>query len=283
MNPCPVIVLANWFEFRKAERIAQPCVQSRMLLWAVHGKGRVRVNGQWYRLEPEDYLFLPWGREMLYEADPEQTFRVGGIHLIPDYHLSKNIDFSVAHDPDDPLAQSPWRTDWDWSELVGIQQGSLVQTPTLRLLAHYIVGRFIGESVAEKPMRALATLLLEELIVAHTKVDYLVSIPVALRKIQDYVKANLQKTLTIPELARVAECSPASLHRLFKQFSASTPSAWVTATRITKAKQLLCSTTLPIYVIAAQIGIVDPFHFSKLFKRVVGQSPQVFRRQTRLL
>ena len=242
------------------------------------------VNGQWIALEVDDFVFLPWGREMVYEADTEQPFRVGGVHLIPHHDPDSKIEFAVSHGLSDALAQSERRSDWHWAELEGIKRGSLTHALPLRLLSHYIIERFISSAVTEPPMRHLAQLLVEEMSAAiHQRTTASARIPEPLHQLLEYINAHLEQPLTVTVLANVASCSPASIHRLFNRFVATSPSRWITERRVAEAKRLLRSSSRPIHQIASQVGIIDPFHFSKLFKRVAGQSPQAFRRQSQLL
>ncbi len=283
-HPDPVIVLANWFQFGAGERIINPCVESRMLLWVVSGSGRVRVNDRWISLEADDFVFLSWGHEIDYDASAELPFRVGGIHLIPHHDRLRAVKFAVSHSSSDALARSERRADWHWPEFEGIKRGSLAHAQPLRFLSHYIVERFISSVPAESAMRQLAQLLLEEISAAIRQQTFApTNLPERLRKMLEYSRSHLEQPLTVAVLAGVADCSPASVHRLFKRHMATSPSRWITELRVSRAKHLLRSSSCPVYQIAAQVGIVDPFHFSKLFKRVVGQSPQVFRHQGRLL
>jgi two-component system response regulator YesN len=45
------------------------------------------------------------------------------------------------------------------------------------------------------------------------------------------------------------------------------------------ASERLLSTDFTLNLIADQLGYVDRFHFSKVFKRIKGLSPDLFRRQ----
>ncbi len=51
-----------------------------------------------------------------------------------------------------------------------------------------------------------------------------------------------------------------------------------TAARIGRAKSLLLSTALTAVDIAGRVGFADPYHFSRVFRRVVGTTPGRFRR-----
>ncbi len=50
------------------------------------------------------------------------------------------------------------------------------------------------------------------------------------------------------------------------------------STRIERAKSLLLSTSLTAASIAERSGFVDPFHFNRVFRRLVGTTPGRFRR-----
>ena len=47
---------------------------------------------------------------------------------------------------------------------------------------------------------------------------------------------------------------------------------------VLEARRLMRHTPLPLKAIAAELGYADPFHLSKIFKRVTGLSPRAYRR-----
>jgi AraC-like DNA-binding protein len=53
--------------------------------------------------------------------------------------------------------------------------------------------------------------------------------------------------------------------------------AHVRAQRLTRAHDLLCTTTLPVAAIAAAVGLPDAAHFSRLFRRTYGHTPRDLR------
>ena len=81
-----VILWANWFQFAAGERALNPHVLSRMLLWCQEGKGRVRVNGVWHNLNPDDFLFLPCNTKS--STSPIRASRSGS---------PESISFPIIH------------------------------------------------------------------------------------------------------------------------------------------------------------------------------------------
>ncbi|RME70993.1 MAG: AraC family transcriptional regulator, partial [Verrucomicrobia bacterium] len=49
--------------------------------------------------------------------------------------------------------------------------------------------------------------------------------------------------------------------------------------KVQRACELLATTTLSIAEIAEQLGFDDPYYFSRLFRKIMGMAPRVYRRQ----
>lgn len=57
---------------------------------------------------------------------------------------------------------------------------------------------------------------------------------------------------------------------------------FVTATRITAAKELMASTDLKVYEISDKIGFDSAFYFSKVFKKLEGVSPREYMQRMKV-
>ncbi len=53
--------------------------------------------------------------------------------------------------------------------------------------------------------------------------------------------------------------------------------------RFAKAKELIVTTDIPIGKIGESVGYHDPLHFSKMFKKIYGESPSLARKSFRKL
>jgi len=98
------------------------------------------------------------------------------------------------------------------------------------------------------------------------------------QKAIDYIGANLEKPLTVEDVARHVQLSRAQLSALFKENTGSTLTNWRDERRIAKASQLLTQSSLKIQQIAEQVGYGDPLYFSRTFSRMVGVSPRQYRK-----
>ncbi|MEJ0027924.1 MAG: AraC family transcriptional regulator [Rhizomicrobium sp.] len=103
--------------------------------------------------------------------------------------------------------------------------------------------------------------------------------PWQVQRVKTYVEANLEGSLTIPELSAVARLGPSHFQRAFKtQFDVS-PHAYVVQRRIEKAQELMLTTDKPLCEIALCTGFSDQAHLATRFRRLVGTSPSVWRRE----
>lgn len=92
------------------------------------------------------------------------------------------------------------------------------------------------------------------------------------------MQANLSRALTVDALAQSAHLSVSFFSRRFRQDTGYAPIEYFNHLRIQKACQLLHFSRLRINEVAAQIGIDDPFYFSRLFKKQMGISPAEYRK-----
>ncbi|NLB72895.1 MAG: helix-turn-helix domain-containing protein [Firmicutes bacterium] len=94
-----------------------------------------------------------------------------------------------------------------------------------------------------------------------------------------YMMDNLNREMTVADIALSVHISPSHLSHLFKKETGSAPIDYLTGLRLEKAKELLSSLDLSISEIAEKCGYEDPSHFSKVFKKAQGIPPSVFRKQ----
>ncbi len=99
----------------------------------------------------------------------------------------------------------------------------------------------------------------------------------ALKSATDYISDNLEKDLTLAEIAGAAHMSPYHFSRLFKESMGLTPHRYVIERRVQRAKELLRGTTLPIAEISLLCGFANQSHLTRHFKRLTGVTPKAVR------
>lgn len=96
----------------------------------------------------------------------------------------------------------------------------------------------------------------------------------------DYLRAHLDRRLTLEELAAVAGLSPFHFLRRFKAQMHATPQQWLMALRLFEAKRLLAAGE-PAAQVAAATGLSDQAHLTRAFARRYGVTPARYQRQVR--
>ncbi len=106
--------------------------------------------------------------------------------------------------------------------------------------------------------------------------------PRSLRLCIDHVMANLDREVSIAELAAVAGLSCFHFARAFRASTGQAPGGFQRTARMRKAQQLLANSELPVIEIAAQVGYQAPQAFARVFRRSTGVTPLRWRHQHRL-
>lgn len=93
------------------------------------------------------------------------------------------------------------------------------------------------------------------------------------------IYANLLRTVTVRELARLTNRSLTSFKNEFDRRFHEPPHVWMTRQRLAHARMLLTTTSLPIIEIGARCVLPNPSHFISLFSKEYGITPAAFRKQ----
>ncbi len=99
-----------------------------------------------------------------------------------------------------------------------------------------------------------------------------------IQKIYDYIDEHLQDELSREQIAEYVHFNSAYLSRLFRKETNTSLTDYILEKRMNKAKLLLVSTNIKISDISSLVGYGDIPHFTKMFKRYVGLTPQEFRK-----
>lgn len=94
----------------------------------------------------------------------------------------------------------------------------------------------------------------------------------------DFLTAHYNKPLSVRDIATVTHMSDSQFSRIFKKQTGSSPYDFLLHIRLTKAKELLKNTNLPISEIAYRTGFSSDSNFICFFKQQEGISPLKFRK-----
>lgn len=95
--------------------------------------------------------------------------------------------------------------------------------------------------------------------------------------IKDYINENYHEPISLNMIAENIYLSPSYISDLFKKQTGENITDYLAKVRIEKAKILLKDLQIKSYEIGEMVGYKDPAYFSKVFKKVVGVSPNEYR------
>jgi AraC family transcriptional regulator len=98
-----------------------------------------------------------------------------------------------------------------------------------------------------------------------------------LRRVQEYVDAHLDKSISLADLAKVVGLSRMHFAAQFRAATGYRPHDYLLYQRIESAKEILSSTDMPLAEVALTVGFHAQAHFSTVFKRLTGETPARWR------
>jgi len=92
-----------------------------------------------------------------------------------------------------------------------------------------------------------------------------------------YINDNYRTDIRLDAVAKEAGMSLSHFSRIFRKVMGLSYQEYLNGCRITKAKNLLRSSTRSITEIAISVGFADSTGFGRIFKKLTGQTPSAYR------
>ena len=140
----------------------------------------------------------------------------------------------------------------------------LIDTAHLQPSARKIIARMLMALLLERIREDLRT----EVRFPRARQSY--------EKAHRYLTDNYLQIGSLSESANVCGLSAVHLSRLFRRFASESPHAYLSRMKMNHAAELIARGNVPVKAAAAAVGFDDPYHFSRVFKRVHGVSPSLF-------
>lgn len=101
--------------------------------------------------------------------------------------------------------------------------------------------------------------------------------PPVITKAKQYIREHHTDDLSLGQVAAAVHTSVYYFCKLFHKVTGTTFTEFVSRTRIEKSKNLLLNPNLRISEIAYEVGFQSLTHFNRVFKKIVGESPTIYR------
>lgn len=102
--------------------------------------------------------------------------------------------------------------------------------------------------------------------------------PWQVRKVTSHVEAHLDRPIRNEDLATLVRLTPSHFGRAFRNSFGEPPHEYVIRRRIERAQGLMLASDVSLSEIALDCGLADQSHLTRLFRRLVGESPRSWRR-----
>ena len=279
LDLAPAVCRAGYLQFSGDRSFTNTHVQSRGFFWCKSGKGKFYVNGEEFHLGSKDLYLLPWDRTIRYLPDRQDPMYTGHIHLVPFYREGSEWIPNVPHRKGDVAFNTKDRSDVDWPDLRGVVRFKIHANDEIALLMDYIIRCYQrNRGKDEQEARLLGRVLVNELMrLREENSKERTGYPEELIRLMAHIDSSYMRSVTVTDLAEVIDRSRSHVLKLFKHHLGISAKTYIIRKQLLEACELLVNTTKSIGEVGQAVGIPDPYHFSKLFRKHTNLSPTAFR------
>jgi AraC-like DNA-binding protein/quercetin dioxygenase-like cupin family protein len=242
------------FHFRERPQGAD----QHILIYCHEGKGKVSVRNTEYQVEPGEFIIIPMKTPHVYKADEEKPWTIYWIHF------KGNVSSQIISSIEKKYG------------LKGLVQYSKKNIEFFNEIYQQLERGYSTDNLMYANM-CLWHLLSAFLFNDKLAVTNSVSKKEAPDIVIDYLSNNIERMLTLEEIAAQVNLSPSHFSFIFKKKTGFSPIEYFNHLKIQKACQYLLFTDLRIKEISSELGIDDQYYFSRLFTKVMGIAPNVYR------
>lgn len=260
LNPKPAasvqVVCGGWESCLPYYRIDRTDFPYFSLELVVAGKGRLTLGGRRFRLVPGTVFHYGPGIPHFIASAPEAPLEKYFVDFVGDAaeHILAEVPFSEL----EPLYLAAF-------------------TPIAKLFEELQTCGSSRSIRAERLCSVLAELLLLQ--VAETAVPLGHGRSAAwasFDRCRRYIEENHLTLRTLDEVSTGCHLDKPYVCRLFKRFGRETPYGMLMRLKMDRAAELLLHSNLMVKEVATALRFDDPYHFSRVFKRIRGLSPTDF-------
>ncbi|WP_084103357.1 AraC family transcriptional regulator [Demequina sp. NBRC 110056] len=230
-------------------------IDQAVVLLCTQGRGTVQTSAGSFAVTPGHAAVLPAGHPHAYAADDDEPWTLWWMHVV-----GRDLDEFLA--AADLTIRSPVRAVRD------IVHCAALVSEILRAVEREVTdaAQLAASGAAWHVMALLAS--------GHSPRDRRSA---AIDAAAETIRLAPEQRLDIDALAARCHLSRSHFTALFRRQLGSSPLQFQTQLRMSRARELLDTTELPIARIAEAVGYGDAYYFSRQFRRVQGTTPTLYR------
>ncbi len=235
-------------------------IDQYVFIYCIDGKGCYDVGGKHYDVTANQYFILPAGQPHSYAADREHPWTIYWIHF------KGSLAKWFAQDAVAPMTINP-----------GIHSRISNRINIFEELFNTLNADYSIEN-----LRYAITIFYHYLGTLRFVQQYRqVGADNSAGSIVDaavhYMRENIERRLTLAEIADYLGYSASHFSMLFKEMTGHSPLSYFNLLKVQEACNLLDQTSMKLNQICYKLGFDDPYYFSRLFKNIMGMSPRAYR------
>ena len=229
-----------------------------ILIFCADGKGSLSLKNTNHYVKAGELFILPPNTIHTYQADDDQPWTVYWCHFQGEQ--AKDFFDYIYLNQSSPVIRN--MTDIDFMQLFRQLVETVRDSKDITCFIH-----------ASNLFRHILTKI-ERQIKQGDKYENGISIS----KIQQFMRVNINKQVSLDELASLSHCSKYHFARQYQLTTGLSPLKHFIELKMEHACFLLEQTSLSMSEIAFQLGYDDALYFSRVFRKTFGLAPSVFRK-----
>lgn len=227
-----------------------------ILLYCTAGSGTVTIHSKTFKLIPNHFIILPKNVPHQYNSSQDDPWTIYWVHFMGEY-----------------------------ADILYEKYLTLKSKPSFLIYDEYRIAKFerifnLLEDSFEARNVEVANITLMEFISDFIYAQEINPATPGSDKISDsisFMKQNINHQFSVQELAQQQNLSVTHYSRMFRSKTGSSPNHYFNELKIQKSCQYLYFTDRSIKEICVELGFHDPYYFSRLFKKLMGVSPIMYK------
>lgn len=241
-------------------RMRKEGTPQHILIYCTKGNGWLSINGKRYTICKNDFFIIEANVPHSYGAAENEPWSIYWIHFTGEKSdLFKSIYNKIYHIDNAPEARFKDRLLLFEDIYQNLEQGYSMENLeyTSLCLWHFIASfRFISQF---RKVNKTSNNIIQNTI--------------------QFMKNNINNRITLDEMAENVHYSPSRFGQLFFKQTGNSPLNYFMQLKIQKACQLLDFSDMKIKEIANELNFYDQYHFSKMFTKLIGETPSSYRKK----
>ena len=234
-------------------------IDQHIIIYCIEGKGWVETGKSRQTINPGNFIVIPAEKEHSYAADENDPWTIYWVHFKG--HLAKHIVelmISQVKNYKGQIHYNETRTKLFNEIYLNLERGYSIDN------LYYVNMSFL---------HYLTSFIFDEKFNYPDKKKTIDQVDLSI----DFMQKHLNTLLTLEDLARAVNLSASHYSAIFRKKAGFAPIEYFNHLKIQKACQYLQFTDLRIKEIATELGIDDPYYFSRMFSKLMGISPHDYK------